>query len=64
MSTGESFDPVGDPGKVESVITRLPTGDDGELELWKCNRYYDRLDDTDDATPWESTTSPSIPGSA
>jgi hypothetical protein len=44
---------VGEPGKVESVITRLPTGDDRDLELWKCNRYYDRLDDTDEASPWE-----------
>ncbi len=48
LFTGEAFEPVGEPGKVESVITRLPTGDDGEPELWKCNRYYDRLDDTDD----------------
>ena len=43
MFTNEEFDPVGDPGKVESVITRLPTGDGGAAELWKLNHYYDRL---------------------
>lgn len=42
--TGEPFDPVAQPAKVESVITRLPTGDDGVQELWKLNHYYDRMD--------------------
>jgi len=41
--TGEAFGPVEAPDKVESVITRLPTGPDGEPELWKLNHYYDRL---------------------
>ena len=41
--TGEAFEPVGEPDKVESVITRLPTGRDGALELWKLNHYYERL---------------------
>jgi choline-sulfatase len=43
LFTGESFEPVGEPGKVESVITRLPTGAGGEPELWKLNQYYERL---------------------
>jgi hypothetical protein len=41
--TGEAFEPVGEPDKVESVITRLPTGRGGVPELWKLNHYYDRL---------------------
>jgi hypothetical protein len=41
--TGEAFEPVGEPDKVESVITRLPTGRGGVPELWKVNHYYDRL---------------------
>jgi len=54
LFTGEPFEPVGEPAKVESVITRLPTGDAGELELWKCNRYYDCLDESSEAqSEWE-----------
>ena len=53
LFTGEPFEPVGEPAKVESVITRLRTGDDGAPELWKCNHYYDRLDDPDETSPWE-----------
>lgn len=41
--SGEPFDPVLAPDKVESVIARLPTGVDGAPALWKCNQYYDRL---------------------
>jgi arylsulfatase A-like enzyme len=41
--THEPYDPVGEPGKVESVLTRLPTGAGGAPELWKLNHYYDRL---------------------
>ncbi len=54
MFTGDPFEPVGEPAKVESVITRLPTGTDGAAELWKLNRYYDRLDDSSDVeSQWE-----------
>ena len=34
---------------VESVISTLPTGGGGAAELWKLNRYYDRLDEWDEA---------------
>lgn len=40
---GTPITPVAAPAKVESVITRLPTGEDGALELWKLNHYYDTL---------------------
>jgi arylsulfatase A-like enzyme len=54
LFSGEPFDPVGEPGKVESVITHLPSGEAGALELWKCNRYYDRLDGSSEvADQWE-----------
>jgi len=49
MFSGEPFEPVGDPGKVESVITRLPTGDGGAAELWKLNHYYERLPEWEEA---------------
>jgi arylsulfatase A-like enzyme len=50
--TGEPFEAVGPPAKVESVIARLETGADGAVELWKLNRYYDRLaPDGSDAEP-------------
>jgi hypothetical protein len=42
--TKEPFEPVGAPAKVESVIAGLDTGADGGTELWKLNRYYDRID--------------------
>ena len=36
------------------MITRRPTGADGALELWKCNRYYDTIDDSSDVpSEWE-----------
>jgi hypothetical protein len=54
LFTGDPFEPVGAPGKVESVITQLPTGADGARELWKCNRYYDTLDDSSGVpSEWE-----------
>lgn len=43
--TGEPFEPVDQPSRVESVIAVLPTGPDGAEELWKLNHYYERLDD-------------------
>jgi arylsulfatase A-like enzyme len=42
---GTPFDAVGQPSNIESVITTLPTGPDGSVELWKLNHYYERLDD-------------------
>jgi arylsulfatase A-like enzyme len=45
LFTGDPFEPVGEPAKVESVITRLATGPDGAPELWKLNHYYERLPD-------------------
>ncbi len=45
--TGEPFDPVPPPSNIESVVAPLPTGPGGEDELWKLNRYYDRLDGWD-----------------
>ncbi len=45
MFTGEPFEPVAFPSHVESVIATLPTGQDGGLELWKLNHYYERLED-------------------
>ena len=49
MFTGEPFEPVAFPSRVESVIATLPTGADGADELWKLNHYYERLDDWDAA---------------
>ena len=43
--TGEPFTPIDPVSKVESVVTTLPTGEDGAAELWKCNHYYERIDD-------------------
>ena len=43
--TFEAFDPVDAVSKVESVVTTLPTGEGGAAELWKCNHYYERIDD-------------------
>jgi arylsulfatase A-like enzyme len=47
--TGEPFDAVEVPSRVESVIAGLPTGDNGSTELWKLNHYYERLDDWNEA---------------
>jgi len=49
LFSGDPFEPVGEPGKVESVITRLPTGASGAPELWKLNHYYERLPEWEDA---------------
>ena len=43
--SGTPFDAVGPPSNIESVISTLPTGEDGAEELWKLNHYYERLDD-------------------
>ena len=44
LVTGESYEAVAQPAKVESVIATV----DGD-ELWKLNHYYERLDDWDEA---------------
>lgn len=43
--TGVPFDAVAPPTNIESVLATLATGADGTPELWKLNRYYERLDD-------------------
>ncbi len=48
LFTGEPFEPVGEPGKVESVIVHH-AGD-----LWKLSHYYDSLDEPDRTeSQWE-----------
>ncbi len=47
--TGERFDAIDAPCFVESAIATLPTGANGEAELWKLNHYYERLDDWNEA---------------
>jgi hypothetical protein len=43
--TGEPFESLPAPTCIESVVTGLPTGPDGAVELWKLNHYYERLDE-------------------
>ena len=45
MFSGKHYDAVAYPAKIESVVTSLPTGQDGVSELWKLNHYYERLDE-------------------
>ncbi len=45
MFSGAPYEAVGEPAKVESVITELATGPEGGRELWKLNHYYERLDE-------------------
>jgi arylsulfatase A-like enzyme len=45
LLTGQTYQPVDQPSRVESVIAPLATGPDGSLELWKLNHYYERLDE-------------------
>jgi arylsulfatase A-like enzyme len=35
------YDSVVQPNHIESILTTLPTGEDGKSELWKLTRYYD-----------------------
>jgi arylsulfatase A-like enzyme len=49
LFTGEPFEAIAEPGRVESVITRLPSGVDGAPELWKLNHYYERLPEWEEA---------------
>ncbi|MCA0987149.1 sulfatase-like hydrolase/transferase [Alkalihalobacillus algicola] len=39
--TGDPYEAVIQPSHIESIITRLPTGENRESELWKFSRYYD-----------------------
>jgi arylsulfatase A-like enzyme len=43
--TWTPFEPVDAPARVESVVTSLPTGEDGSAELWKLNHYFERMDE-------------------
>jgi arylsulfatase A-like enzyme len=43
--TGEPFDAVEMPSRIESVIASRSTGADGSPELWKLSHYFERLDD-------------------
>jgi phosphotransferase system HPr-like phosphotransfer protein len=47
--TGKAFDAVSSPAHIESVIAVLPTGAEGNDELWKLNHYYERLDEWNEA---------------
>ena len=41
---GLPYQPVDQPNCVETVVTYLPTGPDGERERWKYSRYWDNPD--------------------
>jgi arylsulfatase A-like enzyme len=41
--TGEPFDALTAPARIESVVATLSTGDGGAPELWKLNHYHDGL---------------------
>jgi arylsulfatase A-like enzyme len=43
--TGEAFEALDVPARIESVIATLPTGASGAPELWKLNHYHDGLAD-------------------
>ncbi len=43
--SGEPYDAVAFPSRIESTIATLPTGPGGGQELWKLNHYYARLDE-------------------
>ena len=45
--TGETYEAVAQPAKVESVIATLDGGGGAGDELWKLSHYYERLDDED-----------------
>lgn len=40
-TVGIPYPAVRQPNSVETVITRLPTGDSGTEEIWKYSRYFD-----------------------
>lgn len=39
--TGQPYNSVKQPTHIETVIAKLPTGDDKKLEIWKFSRYFD-----------------------
>ncbi|MFD1735281.1 sulfatase-like hydrolase/transferase [Bacillus salitolerans] len=39
--TGEPYDSVIQPNHLETVITKLQTGENGKEEIWKFSRYFD-----------------------
>lgn len=39
--TGEPYESVIQPNHLESVIVKLPTGHNDEMEIWKYTRYFD-----------------------
>jgi arylsulfatase A-like enzyme len=39
--TGKSIEPITQPSHIETVVVKLPTGDDRQLEVWKYSRYFD-----------------------
>src|SRR5690606_28821056 len=39
--SGTNLDPVTQPSHIETVIVKLPTGRNDELETWKYSRYFD-----------------------
>jgi hypothetical protein len=43
--TGEPFESLQPPKRIESVVATLPTGENSAPELWKLNHYYERLDE-------------------
>lgn len=44
LVSGEAFEAVAGPARVESVIARIASGPGGAPELWKLNRYFTELD--------------------
>jgi len=43
--SGTPFEALSAPINIESVLSTLPTGENGAPELWKLNHYYERLDE-------------------
>jgi arylsulfatase A-like enzyme len=43
--TGERFEALDVPARIESVLATLPSGESGAPELWKLNHYHDGLAD-------------------
>ncbi|MDF2942479.1 MAG: betC [Herbinix sp.] len=40
-TTGNRYEPVTQPNHIETVVVKLPTGEDNKLEIWKYSRYFD-----------------------
>lgn len=39
--TGDRYDSVVQPNHIESIISKLPTGENNSEEIWKFSRYFD-----------------------